>query len=101
MDIFLQRYLFLFVVNISKLKNIPLLHQVVAEGVKFLPAYVKVVMMNFLNVVYKEELIFTRTAREVLFGYDDPALSQLMSVLPSYFDRKNIGYFIRVCSNCF
>jgi len=68
---------------------------VVAEGVKSLPGFVKSIMMNFLNVVYKEELIFTRSAREVLFGYDDPALSQLMAVLPKYFNRKNLGYFIR------
>ena len=70
--------------------------QVVGEGFKYTAPIIKGVVLNFLNIVYKETLFFTRPVKEVVFGYDDPALAMLMTVLPAFFDRSKIGYFIRV-----
>ena len=75
------------------------LEQVIAEGFKYLPDLVKEVVMNFLKFGFKEELFMKRPVHEVLFGFDDEALKQLMLLLPSWFDRSKIGYFIRV--SCF
>ncbi|XP_005103573.2 scavenger receptor class B member 1 [Aplysia californica] len=68
---------------------------VIAENIKWLPSAVKDIMTTFLQVGLKENLFFTRPVKDILWGYDDPALKMLQKILPSWFTRTNIGYFIR------
>ncbi|CAL1526390.1 unnamed protein product [Lymnaea stagnalis] len=68
---------------------------VLAQSLRWLPEIVKEVISRVLELTPNEDLFMTRPVKEVLWGYEDPSLTLLNSLLPTWFSRTVIGYFIR------
>ncbi|XP_059148918.1 lysosome membrane protein 2-like [Physella acuta] len=68
---------------------------VLAQNLRWMPNFIKEAISVVLEVLPNEDLFMTRTVYETLWGYEDPALVMLKSILPSWFQTTQIGYFIR------
>ncbi|RUS80598.1 hypothetical protein EGW08_011653 [Elysia chlorotica] len=95
-----QNRTFLFVPEMSvaseemKITTINPLIATVAQNLQFLNGALKTVLSLALSAM-NEDIIMTRPVHEILWGYDDPALSFLNKIRPKDFPMVKIGYFIR------
>ena len=67
---------------------------VLAFGLKTWSYWTRAIIVKGLSY-WPVELFFTRSVKELLWGYDDPVLEYLKGVWPDRFDTSRIGYFIR------
>ncbi|KAH9515608.1 Scavenger receptor class B member 1 [Bulinus truncatus] len=68
---------------------------VIAQSLKWMPSWLNEIVSLVLAVKAGEDMFMTRPVYEVLWGYNDPALVMLNSLVPSWFQTTVIGYFIR------
>ncbi|KAK3707384.1 hypothetical protein RRG08_034442 [Elysia crispata] len=66
----------------------------IAQNLQWLSGALKIGLSLALSTM-NEDIIMTRPVHELLWGYDDPALSFLHRINPDAFTTVNIGYFIR------
>nr|KAI8762028.1 scavenger receptor class B member 1-like [Biomphalaria glabrata] len=95
-----QNRIYSFVPKMSPCKEsdiITTLNPIVAvltHNLKWMPSLVKKLVSYGLKET-GEDLFITRTVKELLWGYDDPALLFLQSLMPSAVKSATTGYFIQ------
>ncbi|GFO25384.1 scavenger receptor class b, member 2 [Plakobranchus ocellatus] len=78
----------------TKITTINPLIATIAQNMQYLNGFVKTAISLALSSV-NEDIIMTRPVHEVLWGYNDQALSFLNRFDAKAFPTKKIGYFIR------
>lgn len=95
-----QKRTFFFVRNMSvgndttdliRTANPPVLS--VIEAMQYAPRVLRTVVSLAL-AAQSEDIFMTRTVKELLFGYTDPALKMLKAQFPEWFYTDFVGYFI-------
>ncbi|XP_055891702.1 lysosome membrane protein 2-like [Biomphalaria glabrata] len=64
----------------------------IAQKMKWMPSDIKKYFSNLLNVT-NEEMFMTRPVKELLWGYDDPALIRIKFLRRFFLDKTFIGYY--------
>ena len=53
-------------------------------------------VINDALKLYGEDIFMTRTVKDIIWGYTDPALKTLHGLFPNWFYTDFVGYFINV-----
>lgn len=74
---------------------IPVFLQTLLSALKYEPERVNF-LLHYLTTFEQEYVFMNRTVKEILWGYQDPALHMAKRLAPDWFYTDIAGYFINV-----